>query len=193
MTVPPTPITRWVVALSTAVVAACGFVVVATSTRDHYETASPRASTDLITAAGLGRMLDDIAGSLGNLEVDSVTVYTDYASISRAAAGAPGSEQSYRYEDGKLTEGGTRPTRTAGVPVDLAELRPNVPRLIGLFYGADRTIGVDAPTTSYLIADRDENNGPVVGIYLSNDKTGAQGFMTVGFDGAVREVYRADR
>lgn len=190
---PSTPSTRWVVALSTVVVAACGFVVVATSTRDHYETASPRAGTDLITAAGLGRMLDDIARQLGDSEVDTLTIHPDYASISRPVPGAPGSEQSYRYEDGKLTDEGRSPGRTAGVPVDLADLRPNVPQLIGLFYGADRTIGVDAPTTSYLIADRDENNGPVVGIYLSNDKTGAQGFMTVGFDGAVREVYRADR
>lgn len=191
MTSPPG--TRWVVTLSAAVVAVCGGVVVATSTRDHADPAVHAAGVELTTAAGLGRMLDDIDRQLGDSEVDSLTIYPEYASISRAAPGAPGSEQSYRYEDGKLTEGGTRPTRTAGVPVDLAELRPNVPRLIGLFYGADRTIGVDAPTTSYLIADRDEDNGPVVGIYLSNDKTGAQGFMTVGFDGEVRAVHRADR
>lgn len=190
---PPTPGTRWAVALSTAVVVVCGFVIVATSTRDHYESASTGAGTDLITAAGLGRMLDDIAGPLGSLEVDSVTVYPDYASISRAVAGAPGSEQSYRYEDGQLIDNGGSPRRTAGVPVDLAELRPSISRLIGLFNGADRTIGVDAPTTSYLIMNRDDDNGPVVGIYLSNDETGAEGFMTVGFDGAVLEVYRADR
>lgn len=190
---PPTPVTRWVVGLSTAVVAACGFVVVATSTRDHYEPVSPRAATDLITAAGLGRMLDDIDRQLGSSEVDSMTIHPDYASISRSVPGVPGSEQSFRYEDGQLTDTGRSPGRTAGVPVDLAVLRANVPRLIGLVYGADRTLGVDNPTSTYLIADRDDDTGAVVGIYLSNEGTGADGFMTVGFDGEVRSVHRADR
>ncbi|CAM2845361.1 hypothetical protein RHDE110596_03730 [Prescottella defluvii] len=189
----PTPGTRWVVGLSTAVVAACGFVVVATSTRDHYEPVSPRAGTDLITAAGLGRMLDDIDLQLGSSEVDSMTIHPDYASISRSVPGVPGSEQSFRYEDGQLTDTGRSPGRTAGVPVDLAVLRANVPRLIGLVYGADRTLGVDNPTSAYLIVDRDDDTGAVVGIYLSNEDTGTDGFMTVGFDGEVRSVHRADR
>lgn len=194
-TVAPSPqpqSTRWIVALAAAVVVVCGIVVV-TSNRDHAGPAGPTVGTELITAAGLGQMLDDIDRQLGDSEVDSLTIYPDYASISRPVPGAPGSEQSYRYEDGQLTDNGRSPGRTEGVPVDLTELRPNVPQLIGLVYGADRTLGVADPTRVYLIAQRDDDNGPVVSIHLWNETTGAQGFLTVGFDGAVREVYRADQ
>ena len=188
-TPPPARDTGWAVALAAVVVLVCGIVVV-DSTRDHDDPAAPEAAAELLTAAGLGRMLDDLDRQLGDSQVDRLTIHPGYASISRPVPGAPGSEQSYRYEDGQLTDGGRSPGRTEGVPVDLAELRPNVPRLIGLLYGADRTLGVDDPTRIHLIADRGDD-GPVVGIYLRTEDTGAQGFLTVGFDGAVRSVYRA--
>lgn len=185
--------TRWAVALSAAVVVICGIVAV-TSDRDVVPASSSGASSvELTTAAGFGRMLDDIEHQLGSGEVDRLIVYPEYASISRAVVGAPGSEQSYRYEDGHLTDNGRSPGRTAGVPVDLAELRPNVARLMGLLYGADRTLGVSDPTQVYLIAQRDDDDGSIVSVHVTDENTGAQGFMTVGFDGEVRSVYRADR
>ncbi|NKR45298.1 DUF1707 domain-containing protein [Rhodococcus hoagii] len=184
--------TRWAVALSAAVVVICGIVAV-TSDRDVVPASSGASSVELTTAAGFGRMLDDIEHQLGSGEVDRLIVYPEYASISRAVVGAPGSEQSYRYEDGRLTDNGRSPGRTAGVPVDLTELRPNVARLLGLLYGADRTLGVSDPTQVYLIAQRDDDDGSIVSVHVSNEDTGAQGFMTVGFDGEVRSVYRADR
>lgn len=188
--------TRWAVALATVVVLVCGIVVVTSSRNYDDPAATPAgAQAELTTAAGLGRMLDAIAHQLGDSEVDGLTVYPDYATFSRAVPGQPGREQSYRYEveDGqaRITDNGTSP-RTEGVPVDLAELRPNVPQLIGLLYGADRTLGVDNPSDVYLIADRGDD-GPAVGIYLRNEDTGAQGFLTVGFDGTVRSVRRSDR
>lgn len=184
--------TRWAVALSAAVVLICGIVAV-TSDRDVVPASSGASSVELTTAAGFGRMLDDIEHQLGSGEVDRLIVYPEYASISRAVVGAPGSEQSYRYEDGHLTDNGRSPGRTAGVPVDLAELRPNVSRLMGLLYGADRTLGVSDPTQVYLIAQRDDDDGSIVSVHVTDENTGAQGFMTVGFDGEVRSVYRADR
>ncbi|BCN51376.1 DUF1707 domain-containing protein [Rhodococcus hoagii] len=184
--------TRWAVALSAAVVLICGIVAV-TSDRDVVPASSGASSVELTTAAGFGRMLDDIEHQLGSGEVDRLIVYPEYASISRAVVGAPGSEQSYRYEDGHLTDNGRSPGRTAGVPVDLAELRPNVARLMGLLYGADRTLGVSDPTQVYLIAQRDDDDGSIVSVHVTDENTGAQGFMTVGFDGEVRSVYRADR
>lgn len=190
---PPPRTTRLIVAMAVIVVLVCAVVVV-TSDRDGVDPVTSRAaSTELITAAGLGQLLDGIDRYLDGSEVDTLTVYPDYASFSRAVPGAPGTEQSYRYEDGQFTDLGASPGRTAGVPVDLAELRPNVPKLIGLVYGADRTLGVDDPTSVYLTASRDDDNGPLVGVYLSNEQSGAQGFLTVGFDGVVRSVYRADR
>lgn len=182
--------TRWAVALSAAVVVICGIVAV-TSDRDVVPASSGASSVELTTAAGFGRMLDDIEHQLGSGEVDRLIVYPEYASISRAVVGAPGSEQSYRYEDGHLTDNGRSPGRTASV--DLAELRPNVARLMGLLYGADRTLGVSDPTQVYLIAQRDDDDGSVVSVHVTDENTGAQGFMTVGFDGEVRSVYRADR
>ncbi|GBF16652.1 hypothetical protein Br6_04049 [Rhodococcus sp. Br-6] len=184
--------TRWAVALSAAVVVICGIVAV-TSDRDVVPASSGASSVELTTAAGFGRMLDDIEHQLGSGEVDRLIVYPEYASISRAVVGAPGSEQSYRYEAGHLTDNGRLPGRTAGVPVDLAELRPNVARLMGLLYGADRTLGVSDPTQVYLIAQRDDDDGSIVSVHVTDENTGAQGFMTVGFDGEVRSVYRADR
>ncbi|WP_242676817.1 DUF1707 domain-containing protein [Rhodococcus sp. ABRD24] len=193
LTPPPPRSPRWILALAAAVVLVCGVAVVASATQDHIDAAGGAAGADLTTATGLGQMLDDIDRQLGSSEVDSLTIYPEYASISRPVPGAPGSEQSYRYEDGKLTDEGRSPGRTEGVPVDLAKLRPNVSRLIGLLKGADRTLGVDDPTQIYLIADRDDDAGPVVSIYLRNEDTGSQGFLTADFDGVVRSVYRSDR
>ncbi|MFC9515538.1 DUF1707 domain-containing protein [Nocardiaceae bacterium NPDC056970] len=192
-TPPPSssPGTGWIVALAAAVVLICGVVVVASGYDDAPSAGAP--AVDLTTAAGIGQMLDDIDRQLGNSEVDRLTIYPGYASISRPVPGAGGSEQSHRYQDGQLTDEGRSPGRTAGVPVDLRELRPNTERLIGLLHGADRTVGVSDPTQVYLIAERDDDDGPIVSIHLSNENTGAQGFMTVGFDGEVRSVYRADR
>lgn len=189
---PPAQSTRWIVAVAAAVVLMCA-VVVATSSRDRgADPAGAAASTELMTAAGLGQMLDDIARDLGDSHVDTLTIYPDYATFSRAVPGKPGLEQSYTYEDGKLTDDGTSSNRTEGVPVDLAELRPNVPRVIGLLYGADRTLRVDDPTRIFMHAKRGDD-GPVVGIHLWNEGAGTQGFLTVGFDGAVRDVSRADQ
>lgn len=196
-TPPPPPGTRWAVALAAVVVLVCGIVVVTSGqNNDHPAATTARAQAELTTVSGLGRMLDEIANQLGDSQVDSLTVYPEYATFSRAVPGKPGSEQSYQYEveDGRarITDNGSSPRRTEGVPVDLAELRPNVPRLIGLLRGADRTLGVRDPTDTYLIADRGDD-GPAMGIYLHNEDTGARGFLTVGFDGTVRSVYRSDQ
>ncbi|MFM1723139.1 DUF1707 domain-containing protein [Rhodococcus sp. PAM 2766] len=191
-TPPSSSTTRWIVALSAAVVVVCGLVVVADASND-VAPAAHRSTVELTTVAGFGRMLDDIDRNLGNSEVDRLTIHPGYASISRPVPGAAGSEQSYRYEDGQLTDEGRSPGRDAGVPVDLRQLRPNAERLIGLLHGADRTLGVSDPTRVYLNAQRDDDDGPVVSIHLWNENSGAQGFMTVGFDGEVRSVYRADQ
>ncbi|WP_094275918.1 DUF1707 SHOCT-like domain-containing protein [Rhodococcus sp. OK302] len=189
--------TRWAVALATVVVLVCGIVVI-TSGRNNDDPAATTAGApaELTTAAGFGRMLDEIAHHLDDSQVDRLTVYPAYATFSRPVPGQPGREQSYRYEvEGgqvRITNDGTSPNRTEGVPVDLAELLLNVPRLIGLLYGADRTLGVGDPTDVYLIADRGDD-GPAVGIYLRNEDTGAHGFLTVGFDGTIRSVYRSDQ
>ncbi|GAB2634098.1 DUF1707 domain-containing protein [Prescottella soli] len=196
-TPPPSRDTRWAVALSAAVVLVCGIVVV-TSARDNDEpaTAAAATTTELTTAAGFGRMLDEIARQLHDSQVDQLTVYPEYATFSRQVPGKPGLAQRYEYRVGKgqaqLTENGTSSNRTEGVPVDLAELRPNVPRVIGLLHGADRTLRVDDPTRIFLDAKRGDD-GPVVSIHLWNEDAGTQGFLTVGFDGAVRSVYRADQ
>ncbi|MBP1162074.1 hypothetical protein ABIC28_002691 [Rhodococcus sp. PvR044] len=187
---------RWAVALSAAVVLVCGIVVV-TSARDHDEPATAAATTtELTTAAGLGRMLDEIAHQLGNSEVDQLTVYPEYATFSRPVPSKPGLAQRYEYQvekgQARITENGTSSNRTEGVPINLAELRPNVPRVIGLLHGADRTLRVDDPTRIHMEAKRGDD-GPVVSIHLWNEDAGAQGFLTVGFDGAVRSVYRSDQ
>ncbi|WP_137722945.1 hypothetical protein [Prescottella subtropica] len=184
--------TRWIVTLAAVVVLVCAGVAVTSEPRPAGPAAAA-TGTDLTTAAGLGRMLDDVARQWGDLRVDQLTVSPGYASISRPVPGSPGLGQSYTYEDGRLTDHGTSPGRTEGVPVDLAELRPNVPRLIGLLRGADRTLRVSDPTSVRLIADRDDDNGPVVSVDVRNENSGARGFLTVGFDGTVHQVYRADQ
>lgn len=190
---PPAASTRRIVAVAAAVVVVCG-IVVAISSRDHHAaTTRTTGETQLTTAAGFGRMLDEIQRQLGTSEIDSLTVYPDYAMITRPVRDKPGLQQRHQYKHGELSDNGTSSNRTEGVAVDLAELRPNVPELIALFYGADRTLGVSDPTSAYLTAERDDDDGPVVSIYLRNEDTGAQGFMTVGFDGVVRSVYRADQ
>ncbi|WP_305093138.1 hypothetical protein [Prescottella sp. R16] len=189
------------IAVLVAVVAVAGALLVLVSGGDDDASGSsgPAAEdVELTTAAGLSQLLDDVAAELGDSKVDNLTVFPDYAVFDRAVPGKPGRSESYRYEiedgRGRTTRSGGDSSRTsAGVPVDLAALRPNVPTVIGLLYGADRTLGVTDPTDVHLSMKRDDNVGQVVTIYVQNRDIGAVGYLTVGFDGKVRDVDRADR
>jgi len=160
------------------------------------DTANSLNPARLTTAAGLGRLLDEIRGEFGDSSGDVLTVYPEYALFSRPAPGKPGMSLSYQYDvddgEARFTEAGAPSTRSGdGTPIDLAPLRPNVPTVIGLLYGADRTLAVADPTSTHISIEQDEH-GPTAEIYLSNDEQGTSGFLTVGFDGEVRRVHSAD-
>jgi hypothetical protein len=161
------------------------------------DAANSPISARLTTAAGLGRLLDEIQREFGDSSVDTLNVYPEYALFTRPVPGKPGMSISYRYEvddgEARLTEADrTAPRRGDGRPIDLAPLRPKVSTVIGLLYGADRTLAVTDPTSTHISIEQDEH-GPTVGIFLSNDEQDTSGFLTVGFDGEVRKVRSADR
>ncbi|MCA1005682.1 hypothetical protein LCL87_08130 [Rhodococcus hoagii] len=192
---------RRIAAFAAAAVAVAGGIVVTTgpwggSTGTDGAANSPN-SARLTTAAGLGRLLDEIQREFGDSSVDTLNVYPEYASINRPVPGKPGMSISYRYEvdDGEalFTEAGTPSPRSGnGLSIDLAPLRPNVSTVIGLLYGADRTLAVADPTSTHISIEQDEH-GPTAGIYLRNDEQATSGFLTVGFDGEVRRVRSADQ
>lgn len=152
---------------------------------------------DLTTAAGLGRLLDEIQQKFGDSVVDELDVFPEFARLERQVPGKPGLSQSYMYEvdegETRFEESGTpSPRSSSDLPVDLTPLRPNVPRLIGLLYGADRTLAVADPTSTHISIEQGEH-GPEAEIYLSNEEQGTNGFLTMGFDGEIRGVRRADQ
>jgi len=157
--------------------------------------ASPEVSDSsaVLTVAGFGQMLDDIEREFGDLNVDRITVYPDRTEIERPIPGKPGLAQSYSYRltagTGKLTEQGTS-SRSDAIPNDLAPLRQNLPRVIGLFSGADRTLRVENPTSSYVIVGA---SGPSVEMNLKNAEQGTTGSLVVGFDGVIQQIQRADQ
>ena len=57
-------------------------------------------------------------------------------------------------------------------------------------YGAGQSLAVPDPASMYLLIGDD---GPGVAMYLRNSEQGASGHMTVGFDGAITSIRRADR
>ncbi|WP_430331298.1 DUF1707 SHOCT-like domain-containing protein [Rhodococcus sp. ACT016] len=151
-------------------------------------------SSAVLTTSGFGQMLDDIEREFGDLLVDRIDIYPDRTVIERPVPGKPGLDQNYRYEftgsTGKLTELGTSSRSSDEVPTDLTELRQNLPRVIGLLHGADRTLRVDNPTSVSMIVGSD---GPVAEISLRNEEQGTAGSLTVGFDGDIRRIHRADQ
>ncbi|WP_137722947.1 hypothetical protein [Prescottella subtropica] len=195
--------TRRVIAAlaAAAALAIGGIAAVAGLSNSSDSPVSARSEADaaeLTTAAGLDRLLDEIRQKFGDSEVDELDVHPGYARLERRVPGKPALAQAYTYEvDGgaaQFTESGVpSPRRPGGDPaVDLAPLRPNVPTLIGLFYGAERTLAVDGPTAAHISVKQNEH-GPGAGIYLSNPDQGTRGYLTMGFDGEVLEVRRADR
>ncbi|WP_241566127.1 DUF1707 SHOCT-like domain-containing protein [Prescottella agglutinans] len=195
---------RWIAALAAVAALVVGGVVVASglsdsgSSGDSVSSSDTAASSaDLTTAAGLGRLLDEIPQKFGDSVVDELDVYPEFAQVERQVPGKPGMSQSYTYKvdkgEARFEESGTpSPRSDSEVPVDLAPLRPNVPTLIGLLYGADRTLAVADPTSTHISIEQGEQS-PEAEIYLTNAEQGTSGFLTMGFDGEVRAVRRADR
>ncbi|WFR74776.1 hypothetical protein P9209_24555 [Prescottella defluvii] len=139
-------------------------------------------------------MLDDIQREFGDLVVDRITIYPDRAEIERPISGKPGQDQSYGYRitagTGELTDQGTTSRSSDAIPNDLAPLRQNLPRVIGLFSGADRTLRVENPTSAHVLVGA---SGPIVEMNLTNDEQGTRGYLSVGFDGVIRRIHRSDQ
>lgn len=193
---------RWIAALGTAAVLTVGGAVVVAQSGDDAPSGTPDVanadaeSADLLTLTEMTRLFDTLEQELGNLEVDELRVYPERADIERPVPGKPGRSEGYSYEidsgsptlDGPDDDG----SRTPAVPVDLAELRPSLPKLIGLVRGIDRSVGVSNPDSVYLSIDRDDDI-PAVEILVSNRDIAAYGSLIMGFDGEILEVRRADR
>ncbi|MFC9786789.1 DUF1707 domain-containing protein [Rhodococcus sp. NPDC127528] len=193
----PTPRRRAVVLAGAALVGGLLFVtLVGKAPHSGKNWASPETSdrNALFTVAGFGQMLDAMQREFGDLVVDRITIYPDRAEIERPISGKPGQDQSYRYRitagTGELTDQGTSSRSSDAVPNDLAPLRQNLPRLIGLFSGADRTLRVENPTSAHVIIGA---SGPIVEMNLTNDEQGTRGYLSVGFDGVIRRIHRADQ
>ncbi|WP_430334824.1 DUF1707 SHOCT-like domain-containing protein [Rhodococcus sp. ACT016] len=189
---------RWIAALGTAAVLAVGgAVVVARSGDDAPSAAAVRAeSADLLTLTEMTRLFDTLERKLGSLEVDKLLVYPEHAQIERPVPGKPGRSEGYSYKIDSGSPSFKGPdddgTRTPTVPVDLAELRPSLPKLIGLVRGIEQSVAVPNPDSVYLRILRDDDI-PIVEILASNQDIAAFGSLIMDFDGEILEVRRADR
>ncbi|WFR73021.1 hypothetical protein P9209_04085 [Prescottella defluvii] len=123
-------------------------------------------------------------------------MYPEHAQIERPVPGKPGRSERYSYKIDSGSPSFKGPdddgTRTPTVPVDLAELRPSLPKLIGLVRGIERSVAVPNPDSVYLRILRDDDI-PIVEILASNGDIAAFGSLIMDFDGEILEVRRADR
>lgn len=195
---PPKPprdrvLTGSAIGVAVLVAAIVGFLVWIIPTDDSGP--ADTTPTSMHTAAGLGRMLDEMQREFGDLLVSQVLVHPDYAVIERPIPDKPGLNQYYNYKiiggAAQLTEGGTS-SRDSDPPTDLAPLRSGLPRVIGLLYGADQTLrvaGAQPEETLILLGSSYAD----VEIHLSNRDQGTSGSLSLTLDGEVQSVRRADQ
>ncbi|MFD4182924.1 DUF1707 domain-containing protein [Rhodococcus sp. NPDC058514] len=143
---------------------------------------------NVLSAAGLARMIADLRAEYGDAVVDEATIYPEYALIERAEPGAPGMYQDIRYRDGLEAPDSRTGRDPKTVPVDLDRL--DVPGVVGLLLGAPQTLGVAEPDSVHVSVESGDQ-GPEVSMYLSDGRAGRSGHLTAGFDGEVFAIHPA--
>ncbi|MFN8195826.1 MAG: DUF1707 domain-containing protein [Nocardioidaceae bacterium] len=140
-----------------------------------------------LTAAGLGRFLDDYRLRFGSTRVVGATFYRGYVVVDVPVAGQR--QQMWVYRDGEFTTDGDRTGRRDPV-VDLARVdRAALGR--NLRTAGDR-LRVRKPTTVYALLTRRDPGSPArFQIYAGND-VDSYGYFVTTLAGKVLEEHPAD-
>jgi hypothetical protein len=174
-----------VVALFVILPIAAGVIIFAaqTSTPDFVDTDPiPAGPPFELTGAGLREYIAAFEETFDDTEVVRTVFYDAY--VVSWVPQDDGKVALWNYVDGAFAQLGDPMSDTVETaPVDLADLRPA--KVMALVREGEATLGVEQPTTTYVIFDRDIiDDTPHVMVYLTNDD-GQSGYLVGDLDGNV--------
>jgi Domain of unknown function (DUF1707) len=175
----------FIVALFVILPIAAGVIIFAaqTDTPDFLETEPiPAGPPFELTGAGLREYVAAFEETFEDTRVVRTVFYDGYV-VSWVPQG-DGDIALWNYVDGAFDQLGDPMSGSAEPPsVDLADLRPA--KVMALLRDGEESLGVEQPTTTYVIYDRDVIEGkPHLMIYLTND-AGESGYLVGDLDGNV--------
>ena len=149
-----------------------------------------KASTDganLLTPAGARAAVGALTPVMGGTQVTRLTVYPEYAYAEAPLPSNPKLYDRFEYRGGKAAlssmPGGTVTSQKA---VDLKDVDWDT--LPALLQKADQELGVDKPTSHYVIVDYSVfTKAPEILVYVSDSYGG--GHLTADFKGKVTRTY----
>ncbi|WP_187281300.1 serine/threonine-protein kinase [Nonomuraea sp. C10] len=146
-----------------------------------------REPVNLLTPAGMRRLVADLKPVMGGTQVVDLTVYPTYAIAGAPVKGRKTVYDRYTYRDGVATKDG--PGSTVSKPiVDLRKY--NWDALPALIRRANRELGVKKPTTRYIIVDAAFHETGAIRVYVS-DEYHASGYLAADPTGKVIAKYPA--
>ncbi|MFE3441554.1 DUF1707 domain-containing protein [Nocardia sp. NPDC059180] len=152
------------------------------------------AGPNLTAMAGITHFIEAYRAEFGDTIADHVTFFDDHVSFERFD---PATRQliSYTYREGEFDSWQSRGDRKPDKPTfDMAEI--DIPLIAGLLAGAKQTVHAEGGTMEHIDLElRRDGPGParpVVGFVLSHPTKSGYGRLTVGFDGEVIEVGKAE-
>ncbi|MGV9673847.1 DUF1707 domain-containing protein [Nocardia sp. NPDC003482] len=139
---------------------------------------------NLLTPEGISVFRDSLRARFGDTVVDTLTLFPDYASLTKAPAGQPNRLVDYTYRGG-FAPSRNPTTRKPDTPtIDLAPL--DAAAIGRLLTQAPATLQVPDGTISHLTFDLDHGT-PLVRIFVSNTFN-ESGYLEADFAGVVRRT-----
>ncbi|MBB5940059.1 serine/threonine-protein kinase [Streptomyces zagrosensis] len=133
--------------------------------------AEEMTETNLLTPEGIRKAVGKLRPIMGGSRVTGFVVYPEHVSAEALVKGSTKRYDRFTYRGGDVASrqgaGGT--TMSGTVPVDLASFDWDA--LPALLSKADRVLGVEKPTSRYLVVSTAStvfNSGPSMSIYLSD-------------------------
>ncbi|GGS82330.1 MULTISPECIES: serine/threonine-protein kinase [Streptomyces] len=152
------------------------------------EAAAPRGS--LLTPANVRTAIEAFKQQTGTTTFAEMTVYGEYVLASIPTAPGAKTYDRWQYRDGQAKKSGPGGTlRPDKPPIDMAGV--NWDALPGLLAKAEQELGVDKPTSRYVIIEPWLFDGtPSMRPYLS-DEYGQGGYVHADTQGNVKKVYKS--
>jgi hypothetical protein len=148
--------------------------------------ATTTAQHDLLTPAGAREVVSALSEVMGGGKVSDLDIYEDHASATAPAAAVKNGFDTFEYRDGTATRRGPDTVDADRAVLDLGTV--NWDALPALWERANNELGVEKPTSRYIVVDTDIIDGtPSLKLYLSDDYGGA--YLSANLAGEVSELY----
>ncbi|HYQ69210.1 serine/threonine-protein kinase [Actinophytocola sp.] len=141
---------------------------------------------DLLTPAGARKVVDALKPVMGGSKVSDFTLYVDSASATAPAKGVKNGYDDFVYRDGAATRARPDTVDADRTVLDLDTV--NWDALPALWARANKELGVDRPTSRYVVVDTDIIDGtPSMKLYVSDDY--GAGYLAADLAGNVTDLY----